>query len=225
MVDQHKYLSNGDYEKFLRNIPEAYLELFHKEEVFFRDNVRRGAHVLDLGCGEARTTIPLAVHVGPEGKVIGIDNNERMCRLAKKKTEVLKNVEIYKLDVRNVYDLPRYEKFNNILFPFDLLGLIPPEEQVDVLTRVKGLLELYGHGNILGTVFSENAAPYQMITYQSIWPQGGIRSDKDFVYVDSINYKAERFSKDKLKRILKKADLKVEIRNLTKMAYSFSARR
>ncbi len=45
----------------------------HSEAVFSSLPVRRGDHVLDVGCGFGDTAIKLAEVVGPEGSVFGID--------------------------------------------------------------------------------------------------------------------------------------------------------
>jgi len=40
-----------------------------------------GMRVLDIGCGPGRLTIPLAQHVGSEGKVVALDMQDRMLGL------------------------------------------------------------------------------------------------------------------------------------------------
>src|SRR3989338_9963761 len=115
----------------MRMFPPEYLDYHNKEVFFFRDNIHEGVNVLDVGCGELRTTVPIAVHVGPRGKVIGIDFDERMCELAKKKSQVLKNVEVRKVDAREIDKMP--ENFDYIVLGFEFLGLLPSAEQVPFL--------------------------------------------------------------------------------------------
>lgn len=46
-----------------------------------------GQHVLDVGCGPATDTISLAQHVGPTGRVVGVDHDPEMVATAQQKAE------------------------------------------------------------------------------------------------------------------------------------------
>ncbi|HLE07198.1 MAG TPA: class I SAM-dependent methyltransferase [archaeon] len=216
--DQESYLNRGTYDKALRNFPPAYLSYHQREEWFFRDNVRVGSNVLDVGCGELRTIMPLAVHVGAKGKVVGIDFNQRSYENAKRKAEVFKNVEILKLDARELNELP-YE-FDFILFPFELLGLLEIKDQVPVLRKARGKLK--PRGKILATVFSEYAPSAQFEMYQLLWGPRAPRVNKNYVY-GGDGYKAETFTKYEIAGLFSRAGLKPEVRELTRMAYSVRA--
>lgn|SRR5699024_552112 len=58
-------------------------------------NIKRGMHVIDVGCGLGRLTIPLSKHVGPHGKVTAIDLQAEMIQRAKQKAKEkqLANIE------------------------------------------------------------------------------------------------------------------------------------
>ncbi len=217
-ADQERYLDRGVYSKALRNFSPRYL-LFHQaEENFFRDNIHEGSEVLDVGCGELRTTVPLAVHVGPAGRVVGIDFNERMYGLAKKKAEVLKNVEVRRMDARELDSLEM--TFDRILFPFEFIGLLPQEDQVPVLRKAKGKLK--PHGRILATVFSEYAPSAQFEMYQILWGPRAPRVDGNYVY-GGDGYRAQNFTRKEIRKVFSSAGLKPEVGRLTKIAYSVKA--
>src|SRR3989344_5604042 len=203
MSNQHEYLNNGDYEKYLRNLPAAVLDYFYKEELFFKDNVKPGTTILDVGCGEARTTVPLAVHIGPQGKLIGIDFNRKMYDLAKSKTSVLKNVKLYHLDARKLEKLP--QSFDTIMLPYTFLSLLQKQDQAIVLEKAREKLK--PKGQVLATLYSEYALPLQMTIYQSLWKPHTLRADANYAYVDAVNYSCERFSKNKIKNLFAKAGL------------------
>ena len=61
-----------------------------------RMQLKPGMHVLDVGCGPGRLTIPLARHVGPQGHVTAFDIQERMLEILRARLERdrLNHVEI-----------------------------------------------------------------------------------------------------------------------------------
>ncbi len=52
-----------------------------------RAKLKPGMCVLDVGCGPGRLTIPFARHVGPTGKVIALDIQEKMLQKLEKRIE------------------------------------------------------------------------------------------------------------------------------------------
>lgn len=56
----------------------------HSDACFRRHVPRRGATVLDIGCGFGDTTLELAVAVGADGKAVGVDCSENFIREAEK---------------------------------------------------------------------------------------------------------------------------------------------
>ncbi|KAI4235514.1 MAG: hypothetical protein LQ349_003109 [Xanthoria aureola] len=59
------------------------------EEYIHRANLKPGDSVLDLACGTGLVTILAKQHVGPAGRVIGIDISSGMLDVARKKTSEL----------------------------------------------------------------------------------------------------------------------------------------
>ncbi|MBI5387120.1 MAG: methyltransferase domain-containing protein [Verrucomicrobia bacterium] len=61
-----------------------------------RMHLEPGMHLLDIGCGPGRLTIPFARQVGPTGRVIAFDTQERMLQVLRARLEQahLENVEI-----------------------------------------------------------------------------------------------------------------------------------
>jgi ubiquinone/menaquinone biosynthesis C-methylase UbiE len=53
---------------------------FEKPEELLGERVRSGATALDVGCGMGYFSLPLAERVGPAGRVICVDLQERMIR-------------------------------------------------------------------------------------------------------------------------------------------------
>lgn len=60
---------------------------FEKPEKMLAPFVRKGMTVMDYGCGMGFFTIPLAHMVGPDGKVIAVDIQEKMLKALRKRAE------------------------------------------------------------------------------------------------------------------------------------------
>ena len=56
--------------------------------------VKPGQSVLDLGCGAGLDLLLASEKVGDSGKVIGVDFNQDMLALAKRRTHGLRNIEL-----------------------------------------------------------------------------------------------------------------------------------
>ncbi|KAI4277766.1 MAG: hypothetical protein LQ337_001524 [Flavoplaca oasis] len=56
------------------------------QEYIQRANLEPGQSVLDLACGTGLVTIPAKQHVGPTGRVVGIDFSDGMLEVARRKT-------------------------------------------------------------------------------------------------------------------------------------------
>jgi ubiquinone/menaquinone biosynthesis C-methylase UbiE len=59
--------------------------LVHNPETILADLVQEGQTVADIGCGMGYFTLPLARRVGPHGRVIAIDLQEKMFRSVRKR--------------------------------------------------------------------------------------------------------------------------------------------
>lgn len=203
---------SGHFEQALDRLTQDYVYYFYREEMFFKRNIDEGSLILDVGCGEGKSTRTLANITGLEGKVVGIDNNQRMINTAKKKCSIYRNVDISLYDARDLENYPK--QFDCVVFPFDMLGLL--EKPDEILLASKRILK--PKGKILATVFSEVAAPYQARQYVN----GGAENVKvtpEFVYITEFDYRARRFSWEEIEKVFTKAELGCRIEELTSMAY------
>jgi SAM-dependent methyltransferase len=65
-------------------------------------DVQPGQTVLDLGCGAGLDLLLAVERVGEKGKVIGLDINDDMIALAKKRTSAFNNVEVRKGEIESM---------------------------------------------------------------------------------------------------------------------------
>jgi ubiquinone/menaquinone biosynthesis C-methylase UbiE len=101
----------------------------HSEAVFPNLPVRKGDHVLDVGCGFGDTAIKLARRVGPDGEVVGIDCCDAFLAIAQRETEAsgLTNVRFMRGDAeialpKNAFDFV-FARFGTMFFANPVSGL------------------------------------------------------------------------------------------------------
>lgn len=66
--------------------------------------IKKGMHILDIGCGPGDVSFLLADMVGTEGSVLGLDSDENALEVASKRANEskLKNVDFIKSDLNNL---------------------------------------------------------------------------------------------------------------------------
>ncbi len=94
----------ADYsEDELKNLPEGVEDQsFGCGNPLAFSDVQLGQTVLDLGCGAGLDLLLAVERVGNGGKVIGVDMNDDMVALAKKRTSQFSNIEIRKGEIENL---------------------------------------------------------------------------------------------------------------------------
>lgn len=114
----------------------------HSTKAFEYWPAKEGAKVVDIGCGYGETCLSLAEHVGPAGKVVGIDCCKSFLETAREelaRTEH-KNVE-YILGDAQRYDFPN-EEFD---LAFSRFGIMFFENRVAAMKNIYRSLKPGGH--------------------------------------------------------------------------------
>lgn len=80
-----------------------------------RVGLKKGDHVIDVGCGIGELTCWLAEQVGPEGTVTAIDISAEQLELAKRraKEKTLSNIKFYEI---SIYDLAKLNKQFDLVY-------------------------------------------------------------------------------------------------------------
>lgn len=178
--------------------PKQLLEYRGMENKYLLEKIKNNADLLlDVGCGKGKHLIILKDKFR---KLIGIDYSDRMIEIAKSNIFGIPNIHIVE---SNIKDFETEEKFDYILCMFNTFGNMNEETQTIFLNKAEKFLKQ--DGILVISVYSENAKDMQVQFYKNI---GLIVSgfDKDFVYTNynSDEFKSERFSKEKIQKILSK---------------------
>ncbi|QNI31929.1 class I SAM-dependent methyltransferase [Alloacidobacterium dinghuense] len=110
------------------------------EEVLALLNLRGDEHILDVGCGNGKTTTEIAVRV-PQGKVVGVDASAAMVAFATSNNQHA-NLEFTVADARH---LPFTQEFD-LVVSFNALHWIP--EQALALQSIHSSLKPGGRAQL-----------------------------------------------------------------------------
>jgi len=179
--------------------PEKLKEYLEKEDKFLVENIKPDSIVLDVGSGEGRHLKLLAKKCK---MAFGIDYCKTMVDYSKRVLKDYNNVTILNEDIKNS-KFPK-KSFDYIICMFNTFGNMDSETQKIFLTKVKEFIK--PDGKIFLSVYSDKAVKTQIEFYKNI---GLIVKgyDEDFVYTDWLI--SERFSKDKIKRVVESSGLKI----------------
>jgi SAM-dependent methyltransferase len=76
--------------RWLVELDNPYTKTNRWDVIVQRLELHPGMHVLDIGCGPGRLTIPVAKQVGPQGQVVAIDLQPGMLRRAQERAQAAK---------------------------------------------------------------------------------------------------------------------------------------
>lgn len=192
------YLQN-----YLRAIRRPLLSLkktFEVERGFLKSRVQPDFVVLDVGCGVARPTTDLAPFVK---KIVGIDNDVRALKIAKKKCKRFKNIELRRMNALGLH-FPS----NSFDVSYSTYNLIGSFEKKDILRFVREMARVTKKGGQLINVTWKND-PAVTRFLSRYYPSIGlsiIELDETKTVTDKGTF--DRLSKEDLRRYYKKAGLK-----------------
>jgi len=197
------------WKAFLKIAPPPISDWVEKETQWLENNIK-GSTVLDVGCGWGDGLKTIARNIN---KGVGIDSDKKAIKEARENLHSFKNVKLF---LRNAKEL----NFKNNIFDYILcfgntFGNLGKDKFI-ALKEMKKVMK--NKGKIIISVYSERALPIRIKTYQKVDVSIGRITEDGTVYVQE-GMISEQFSKNKLKKIFRKAGLNVEIKKLNPISY------
>lgn len=181
-----------------------------KESIYLKNNIKRNSTILDVGCGWGRDIKMIAKTAK---KVVGIDNDPRMIREAKRNLSKFKNIKLFLEDVKKMHF--KDNSFDYVICLGNTFGNLG-KGKYKALEEMKRVVKK--KGKIIISVYSEKALPIRIEGYikaglkiKKITRDGTVYTENGLVF--------EQFSKEKLRKIFKKAKLKVKVFELSPISY------
>jgi ubiquinone/menaquinone biosynthesis C-methylase UbiE len=173
---------------------------FEVERGFLKGRMQPDFVVLDVGCGAARPTTDLAPFVK---KIVAIDNDARVLKVAKSKCKKFSNIELHRM---NALDM----RFPSNLFDvsYSTYNLIGSVEREDISRLVSEMVRVTKKGGQVISITWKNdpAVTHFLSKYYPSIGLSIIELDETKTVTDKGTF--DRLSREDLRRYYKKAGLK-----------------
>jgi ubiquinone/menaquinone biosynthesis C-methylase UbiE len=186
-------------------------EWLNKENDYLEKNIKKGAIVLDVGCGFGRN-IKAIYRVAK--KIAGIDNDRLFCEDIRKKLARFKNVEFFCEDARKMHFLSN--TFDYVICMGNTFGNFG-KYKLKILKEMKRVAKK--GGKIVVSVYKDSSETLN-IRVREYKKQGiKIKIRNGAVYNIEDKIVSEQFNEKKIRRIFSSAGLRVKIIELNSISY------
>ena len=204
--------TNMDYWEFvLKNLPKSYHKWFEEEKKYLQKTITPDTKVLEVGCGDGRSIF----EIFPVTKnIIGIDHDDKAITDAKNNFSSYPSIKILKADATK---LPfENEEFDFVVCMTTFANFA--DKRFIILEEMKRVLKV--SGKIIISVFSEDALEERMKVYKASGVKIKNIENGKVVFDESLGDNiSEQFSKEQLKDIFSRANLKIEDITKVNIAY------
>ncbi len=132
MADSNYHRSVGETNKTHRQAINEFVNP-STQQFILASGIKQGDTVLDLGCGIGIMTAWLAEQVGPEGKVVAVDNCDQQLMIAEQvaKDKNLTNIEFTNISAADISNLN--QQFDFVYCRFLLIHLLNPMQVLETI--------------------------------------------------------------------------------------------
>ena len=205
-------MKNNDYHnQLLKTFPESYQDWFKKEQEYLERNISKNSSVLEVGCGDGRSIFDL---LPMTENITGIDHDEKAIQEISRRFIDYPSIKFIKADVEH---LPfENDSFDYVICMTSFANF--SEKKFQILEEMKRVLK--DGGQIIISVFSQNAFPERMKVYKNLNVPIKEIKDGTVIFDESVGDNiSEQFSKDQLMEIFHKVGLVVKDITEVNIAY------
>jgi len=198
------------WRKFLTLSLPLISDWIKRETHWLRENIKKGSIVLDVGCGWGKDLKAIAKIIQ---KGIGIDNDPKIIKIAKRKLTKFKNIEFFAEDTKKMNF--RNNTFDYVFCLGNTFGNFG-RDKYKILKEMKRVTK--NNGKIILSVYSENALSERIKGYKRAgWKRKKVTKEGTVYTKDGIV--SEQFSKRKIKKIFSKVGLNAKVVELNPISY------
>lgn len=197
------------WQNYIKNSDPLIKDWLKKENNYLKENVKKEAIVLDVGCGFGRN---IEVINKIAKKIVGIDNNKPLCEKIIEKLSKFKDVEFFCENAGNTHF--QNNTFDYVICMGNTFGDFA-KDRLKILREMKRITKK--GGKIIISVYSEKALNIRKKEYKRIGIE--IRKINDGTIYTNNHLVLEQFDREKLQKIFNLAKLKVKIIKLNPISY------
>ncbi len=198
MVDSIAFFKREDWGYIEAHLSPAIRGYLKKEENFILQYAGSADALVDVGCGEGRI-IDALLRSGENGSMFGIDISELSVKRCREKYRGRVNISLQDARFASFED----SSVDAAIFSFNLLGNLNPKDRAALIQEARRYLKPTGF--VVGSVYAENAAPFQVECYKNYFDFQVLSVDEKFVHFRTPRgneIKSERFKEKNLKQIM-----------------------
>jgi ubiquinone/menaquinone biosynthesis C-methylase UbiE len=185
-------------------------EWIKQENLYLKKRIKKGSVVLDVGFGDGKTILEIK---DTAETIIGIDKDGERFEKYKKELSKFNNIEVFLEKAQDMHF--KDDTFDYVICMGNTFGNFG-KIQKKALSEMKRVVKV--GGIIFISVYSENALSARLDVYKKAGLSAKVISEDGTMLLGEHVF-SEQFTKQKLRKVFDKAELKADIIELTHISY------